>query len=113
MFARAGKMRHRLELQQLVDASPNKTATGAADQVWTTLATVWGSLEPLSGKRLEAARQEYESVSVEARIWYRSDVSAGMRIVFESRYYLVNAIVDPENLHKQLRLLCEEGVRFG
>jgi len=107
---RVGRLRHRLAIESRGENSPSRTSTGAVDYSWSTLATVWGSLEPLQGRRLEIAQATHEKVTVESMIRYRSDVTAGMRIAFGDKYYLIDAVINPELRNRYLRLLCEEGV---
>ena len=44
---RAGRLRRRLRLQRPVRT---QSATGAVTTTWTTVATVWGAVEPVRGK---------------------------------------------------------------
>lgn len=110
---RVGKLRHRLVIQHRAEGSPQRTATGAVNYDWSTLTTVWGSLEPLQGRRLEIAQATWEKVTVESTIRYRSDVAAGMRISFGGKYYLVDAVLNHEMRNRYLKLMCEEGVAQG
>ena len=103
----AGKLRHRLVIEQRVAASPQRTATGARDYAWTTLATVWGSLEPLLGRRTGAVQATAYKSTLEARIRYRSGVTAGMRVSFGGVYYLINEVKNPEHRNVELRLMLE------
>ncbi len=105
----AGKLRHRVTIQQLVAGSPQRTATGQHDTTWTDVTTVWAAVGPLSGRRLEAANATWSAVRVEILIRYRAGVTAGMRVVYGGRYYLIEAIIDPQERHRELRLMCAEG----
>ena len=46
---RIGTLRHRVELQEPVE---NQDGYGEAERTYTTYATVWASVEPLSGREL-------------------------------------------------------------
>lgn len=50
----AGKLRDRIELQR---ASVAIDSHGDQVKTWATLATVWGSVEPLSGREFLQASQ--------------------------------------------------------
>ena len=116
---RAGKLRHRLVIESKAAGSPQRSATGASALAWSTLLTVWGSLEPLSGNRLESAQATWPQATVEARIRYRSEVldadTAGtpLRISFGGRYYPVGKVLNIEERNIELRLLCTQGAARG
>ena len=116
---RAGKLRHRLVIQHRAAGSPSRTATGATALAWTDLMTVYGSLEPLSGKRLEAAHATWPEATVEALVRYRAEIldadTAGtpLRIVFAGRYYPVGKVLNREVRNIELRLLCTQGAARG
>jgi SPP1 family predicted phage head-tail adaptor len=109
----AGKLRHRVTLQQQVAGSPQRTASGQRDVAWTDVATVWASIEPLSGRRLESAQATWPKVSVEIRIRYRAGVVAGMRAVHSGLYYPIEVALDPELRRIELRLMCSQGAAVG
>jgi len=46
---RIGKLRHRIALQSITTA---KNAFGEDIPTWATYSTVWGSVEPLTGREL-------------------------------------------------------------
>lgn len=114
----AGKLRHRLVIQHMVAGSPQRTATGASAAAWTTLCTVWGSLEALSGKRLETAQATWPKVNHEARIRYRAAVETAalagpIRISFRDRYYPIEACLNWSLRNVELRLMCSQGAARG
>jgi SPP1 family predicted phage head-tail adaptor len=111
---RIGKLRHLVTIQQRVAGSPDQTAEGAPDEDWASYATdVWAAVEPLSGRELFAAQQFESEVTTRVRIRYRSGITAAMRVVFESRNYNIRYILDPDERHIELHLLCTQGVNAG
>ena len=116
---RSGTLKHRLEIEKKTAGSPTRTATGASDLSWTTLLTVYGSLEPLSGQRLESAQATWPKATVEARVRYRSEIldadTAGtpLRISFGGRYYPIGKVLNMREESVELRLLCEQGAARG
>lgn len=81
----AGKLRHRLKI--LYNDSSQDTITGEDVEGWVELATIWGSWEPYSTKDMIAAASVQNETSVRAMVRYRSDITAGMRVYFRSKYY--------------------------
>lgn len=81
---RAGKLRHKMT----IEAPPTtRNAYNEATGSWTTFATVWGSIEPLSGRELVAARELQSDVDFKITIRYLSGVAAKMRVSWNSRTF--------------------------
>lgn len=85
MSIEAGKLRHRISIFQ--PNSEQDSDTGELETVWTELDTVWGSWEPLSARDFIAAAAVQNQISIRSVIRYRSDITAGMRVYFRSKYY--------------------------
>lgn len=110
----SGRLRHKVNIQQLVAGSPDQTNTGAPDDAWTAfLTSIWASVEPLRGRELFAAQEFHSEVEVRIRVRYRDGITAKMRVVFDSNNYNILYILDPENRHRELELLCSTGVNQG
>lgn len=110
---RAGKLRHRVVLQQRTAASPTNHPSGEKDAAWTTYLTVWASVEPLAGRELFAAQQVNSEVSVRIRMRYRDGITHKLRASFDGRIYDIVAVIDREERHVELELLCTEGASNG
>lgn len=110
---RAGKLRHRVTIQQRTAASPTNYPSGEKDASWTTYLTVWASVEPLSGRELFAAQQVTSDVNVRIRMRYRDGVTAKMRVSFNSKIYDIVAVINREERNVELELLCTEGASHG
>lgn len=115
----AGKLRHRLVIESKSAGSPQRSNTGASALSWTALLTVWGSLEPLSGKRLEAAQATWPQATVEVKVRYRAEIldadTAGtlLRVSFGGRYYPVGKVLNKAERNIELQLLCTQGAARG
>ncbi len=107
---RSGKLRHRVTIQRYVLGSPQQTATGQPDGVWTDFMTVWASIEPLSGRELFAAQEHHSEITHRVRMRHDAGVTAQMRISFDGRIYSVYAMIDPELRGRELQLMCGEGL---
>jgi SPP1 family predicted phage head-tail adaptor len=83
-------------------------AYGGRVKAWTTYATVWAAIEPLSGKELLAAEGLVAEASVRVKIRYRSGVDPGDRVIFGSRTLDINAVVNRDERNVDLELLCKE-----
>lgn len=107
---RAGRLRHRGAIQSLVIGSPQHSASGEPLGEWATLDTVWMSIEPLRGRELFAAQEHHSETDVRIRIRYRDDVTDKMRVLHEGKYYPILVIIDPELRHRELELMCSQGL---
>jgi SPP1 family predicted phage head-tail adaptor len=103
-----GKLRHRIQILQ-----PNPvqdTAGGFTLGNSTVVKTVWATVESLSGQEKFLARQ-FES-SVTHAIYVRYDkqfkYSQEMQIGYDGRTFQIEAILNPDERHKVLQLLCVE-----
>lgn len=100
-------LRHRLTIQQ-----PTVTTNSYGEPIttWGALATVWGSIRPLSGREATntGADQVQASVQHDVRIRYRGDITPRMRIVCGARTFDIETVDDPDGRRAMLRLLCRE-----
>ncbi len=104
-----GKLRHRVILQQ---NNPSQDSEGVMTENWVNLATVWASIEPLQGRELLAAQAIAAEASTRIRIRYREGITAAMRALYGTRVLDIQTVLDPEEKHQELNLLCRE-VRSG
>lgn len=103
---RAGRLRHRLQLQRAVEA---RNGYGEVIQAWSTAATVWGSAEPLQGREYQLAKQTQAETMMRFRIRYRTDVRPSWRVVCDGRNYdIVDA--QPDERRVELHLMCVDVV---
>jgi SPP1 family predicted phage head-tail adaptor len=109
----AGKLRHRVTIQQLVAGSPQQKATGEPDTTWTDFATLWADIRPLRGMALFAAQQQQSGAEVEIHLRYRSGVTADMRIVHSTTVYEIRSIDDTKRHEGRLILQCARGLNNG
>ena len=95
----------------------SKAVTRAADGgeviTWSDVATVWAAVLPIRGREFFAAAQMQDATDVRVRIRYRTGVSRDMRIAHGSAHYDIVSVIDPENRHEELELMCISGVRNG
>lgn len=101
---RAGELRHRITIQR---ATETQDAFGAVVQTWSTFATLWAGVEALSGREFFAAQQVNAQVSHRIRIRYLSGVTPKMRVVFGSRTFNIEVVMD-DGRRRELQLLVSE-----
>ena len=105
----AGKLRHRVLLQSCTGAVDDYgDPLYSDDDQWTTEATVWAAIDPVSGKEFYAAEQARSSVSHKIRLRYRQGVSAAWRVLYGSRVFRILSVIDWEERHESLLLMAQE-----
>jgi SPP1 family predicted phage head-tail adaptor len=106
----AGKLRHTIKIQA-------KTLTtdsyGGPVETWADVASVPASAEPLQGRELAAAQTVNAETTTRFHIRYRSGVIPANRIVFESKYYNITSVIDPDLRHRELVIMASEGLNEG
>lgn len=100
-----GQLRHRIVLQEYTST---QDSFGAEVQSWVDIATVWASIEPLSGREYFAAQQINAEVSTKITIRYRAGIKPTMRIIFKSRIYEILSVINTREQKRELTLMCKE-----
>lgn len=81
---------------------------GGSTEEWSTLATVWGALMPVSSReKLYSAQMQYQRSHVLV-IRYRSDITTDMRVLFGGRYLQVKGVRTPNEQNIFLIIDLEE-----
>ena len=104
----AGKLRHRITIQRLL-----RYIDSAGDTVedWTTFATVWASIEPLSAREFVGSQAMQSQVSARITIRHLDGVLASMRILHGAKVYVIEGVLpDKDSGLEYLTLPCSQGV---
>ena len=104
---RAGALRHRISIQSV---GTTYDAYGDLSDSWSTAATVWASVSPISGDQREIASENTGVATHSVKIRYRSGITAHNRILFGSRVFQIEGVKD-WNEHKagrSLEIFCKE-----
>lgn len=108
---RAGRLRHRVTLQS---PAGSRDALGERTTTWTSVATVWADVEPLTARELFVASQAQSSVTQRVTIRHSATVAAvtgAWRVLFGSRVLVVDGVRNPHEANEVIELLCTEGLR--
>ncbi len=105
MAIRAGKLRHKITIQQ---RSTERDEYGGVPDAWTDVATVRASVEPLQGREFYASQQMQAEVTTRFRIRYRSGVKPAMRVRFNERSYDITSVINPDERNGELHLMAVE-----
>jgi SPP1 family predicted phage head-tail adaptor len=109
---RAGKLRHRVTLQQ--PGHSQDPQTGEMLPGWQNVATLWASVEPLSAREFIAAQAGQSEITARVTIRYRPGIDATMRILHRGQVYNIHGpLPDPESGRHYLTLPVSMGVNDG
>lgn len=101
----AGKLRHKVCLQS---CSTSKDSYGEDIKTWTSFATAWAAIEPLTGRELFMAQQVSAETTIRITIRHNSTVAEAHRVVFGTRTFEIDAVLNPAEKNKYLELMCKE-----
>lgn len=109
---RAGKLRYRVLLQKLPDPP---TGDGHGDpqereQDWQDVATLWGNLEPLTGREFFSSDVRIGEVTHVVRIRHRAGIVPKMRLKMRGRVFQIEAVVNVNERDRELELYAFERV---
>lgn len=100
----AGRLASRCTLQTPATAVD---ALGQPVPGWTDIAQVWADIRMKSGMEAIRADAPVSTVQASVRIRYRSNISAGMRLVHGSTHYEIKAVLPDVGGREYLDLACE------
>ena len=109
---RIGRLRHRLTLQR---RTSSENAFNEASTSYTTIATVWGAVEPISGREFFAAQQTQSEITHRVTLRYMPGITADDRILWmdggrERLFDIKSPPIDRDERHRQIELMCVEHV---
>lgn len=104
---RIGELKKRIEIQ-----TPTKVSDGMGGFVlsFSTMATIWGSLWPISASEQIQSMQPGMIVTHRIRIRYRSVLRPDWRLKYGNRYFNIVSILNPNTANKMLEILCKEAI---
>lgn len=100
-------MRERIEVQS---RTTTQNAYGEPVATWSTLATVWARVEPLSGRELWQAAQVRPDVSHKVTMRHYPGLSPKHRLKLGSRIFNIDSVLNIEERERLHQVLCKEEV---
>jgi SPP1 family predicted phage head-tail adaptor len=104
---KAGDLRRRIEIQT---NTPVANGIGELVDTWTTQATVWAEIEPLTGSRYFQAKQANADVTGIIRIRYRDGMLPTMRLLYGTRVLQIVSIMVPKECKRTLQIMYKEAL---
>lgn len=69
---------------------------------------VWASVSPVKGKEFWQAEQIQSNVTTRIEFDFFPSVTRSMRIYYGARIFKIIAVIDVNEMHRTLQLMCEE-----
>ena len=83
---------------------------GVVEGAYQDLATVWASINPITGKEAFLSNTDFATVSHKIRIRYLAGVNASMRIVWNDRVFKIKYFINYQEANREVEFLCEEQI---
>lgn len=102
---KAKRLPHLITLQKLKNP-PDRSPSGGVIEVWEDFATVFASVNPISGREYFSAQAAQASTTHHIDFWYIPGVTSEMRVIFGKRIFEIEAVINVKELNRELNLLC-------
>jgi SPP1 family predicted phage head-tail adaptor len=104
---RAGALDTRvlIERQSLTQNDLNESVI-----TWVSFATVWASVEQLSGRELWALQQVQSPITTRVVIRPLTGVLTSMRVSFSDRILTIESVIRSKKRQDWMELMCAEGI---
>lgn len=102
-----GRMGHRVTIQK---DTKNRDTHGGPVHVWSDVATVWASVEPLTGKEILDADQVKANVTHRVRIRSYDGLTPKHRFLFGTRVLNIEVVRDIRERNVEMECLCKEAL---
>ena len=101
----AQQLRRKIIIQNVTET---RDTMGGIIEAWATYKTAHAAIEPLSGREYFAAAQVNAEETTRIRLRYIEGVTPKMRVLWGTRIYNINAVIDVEEKRRELQLMCKE-----
>jgi SPP1 family predicted phage head-tail adaptor len=102
---KSGMLRHKVLIQ---NPSESTDTQGGAEFTWTTVATAWAAVEPLSSREQYWQSQLQTLGTHKVTLRYTALVTSRSRILFGTRTFEITSKVNTEERGEELVLVCVE-----
>lgn len=103
-------MRHRVTIQRYAET---RSASGMVTETWADSSTVWASVEPISGREYYDAQRVNAEVTHTVKMRGSADVTPKDRLYYDSRYFLIESVMDLTERGREKVLKVREAVPSG
>lgn len=101
---RAGELRHSIKIQS---ASESRDGIDV-DYTWSTDATVWASITPLSGSESVTADQEQSTATHKVIMRNYTGLTPQHRLLFGTREFYIVSVLNTDERSRRMEVLVRE-----
>ncbi len=105
-----GKMNKRITIQTATDA---QDSFNSATETWADTVTLWGNINPLSGKEYNANAQTESETTHVITVRYKSGITTKNRIKYGSRYFDIENVININESNQWLEMMCTERTPYA
>ena len=105
---RTGELRSFITIESPVIT---KSKTGAATTTWETFRQVYAHIEQLRGYEKQSANATWPGADYKITLRFIAGLLPTYRIVFEDKIFSIFAINDVDMRHREIELVCQQGVK--
>jgi len=106
-----GLFKHRITFQQYNhDAVNDNGFPLPEDQRWSEYKSVWAMIKTLQGREYVQAASTQNENTTRFVIRYTTGLNADMRIVFKTRKFEIESIINDDERNKTLTIICKEKI---
>lgn len=100
----AGKLNRRVVLLNPVDTTVGTKTTRS----WVPWKTLWANVRPMTAHEIYVYQQLDEQLSYTITVRYKIGITPMMRVQYKNRVFEVRSVIDPEECHEQIVMMCQE-----
>lgn len=101
----SGRYRHPITFQQRTKTT---NEYGELLNEWSDFTTSRASINPISGKLLISAEAVKSEITHQVHCRYLPNITNGMRIMFGTRVFDIVAVINFQEMNKELQIMCKE-----
>ncbi|MBL4730278.1 MAG: phage head closure protein [Sulfurimonas sp.] len=102
---RSGNLKHKIDF---LSATEVKNAFGEVENTFTIFKSAYSEILPLSAKEYLASKQKKAEVTHKIELRFLSGILPTMQIVYGSRKFEIESIINVRELNKTLHIMATE-----
>lgn len=102
---RSRYLRQKIRIQS---ATETQDSFGAISTTWSTFADVYADIMPIRGNEFFIVHQEKSQATIKFTIRYLSGLTTKHRILYDSRVFDIESIINIKERNREMILMCRE-----
>ncbi|MDK2986534.1 MAG: hypothetical protein PWQ96_2178 [Clostridia bacterium] len=98
-----GELRDKVTIQEYIQTPDGY---GGFSETWQDKYTVWANIKPLRGREYFEMQKIQSEITHKITIRYRSDINTSNRIRYKDQILNIKSVIDIDNRHRYLEIMC-------